>query len=84
MNEKLIGVPDDVVLSKIYLISFPDDFMFQLNESEWAVLKSQFATSSWGGIRKLPFVFTELQEKTDNLDRKIAVGKKSVGSQIVN
>lgn len=38
---------------------FPDDFMFQLNESEWSVLKSQFATSSWGGIRKLPFVFTE-------------------------
>lgn len=38
---------------------FPEDFMFQLNISEWEILKSQFATSSWGGIRKLPFAFTE-------------------------
>ena len=33
--------------------------MFQLNEKEWEILKSQFVTSSWGGKRKLPFVFTE-------------------------
>ncbi len=38
---------------------FPPDFMFQLTEEEWRILKSQFATSSWGGRRKLPFVFTE-------------------------
>ena len=38
---------------------FPDDFMFQLSEIEFQNLKSQFATSSWGGIRKLPYVFTE-------------------------
>ncbi|CAH0216842.1 hypothetical protein SRABI27_02127 [Pedobacter sp. Bi27] len=38
---------------------FPEDFMFQLNDEEWLNLKSQFATSSWGGRRKLPFVFTE-------------------------
>ena len=40
---------------------FPEDFMFQLTEEEWKLfnLKSQFATSSWGGIRKLPYVFTE-------------------------
>ena len=38
---------------------FPDDFMFQLNEFEWANLKSQFVTSSWGGKRKLPYAFTE-------------------------
>lgn len=38
---------------------FPSDFMFQLNEEEYADLKSQFVTSSWGGSRKLPFVFTE-------------------------
>ena len=38
---------------------FPIDFMFQLNEDEFKNLKSQFATSSWGGRRKLPFVFTE-------------------------
>ena len=38
---------------------FPEDFMFQLSKDEWENLKSQFATSSWGGIRKLPYVFTE-------------------------
>ena len=33
---------------------FPDDFMFQLSQEEFSNLKSQFATSSWGGrnIRK--------------------------------
>ena len=29
---------------------FPSDFMFQLNEEEWANLKSQFVISSWGGV----------------------------------
>ena len=38
---------------------FPEDFMFQLSDEEWLNLKSQIATSSWGGRRKLPFVFTE-------------------------
>ncbi len=38
---------------------FPEDFMFQLNKNEFANLKSQNATSSWGGRRKLPFAFTE-------------------------
>ena len=38
---------------------FPTDFMFQLTKEEFENLKSQFVTSSWGGIRKLPFVFTE-------------------------
>ena len=41
------------------MIRFPEDFMFQLTEEEWQNLKSQFVTSSWGGARKLPFVFTE-------------------------
>ena len=51
---------------------FPDDFMFQLTEKEWEFLRSQFGTakkvknlrcqfdtSSWGGSRYLPYVFTE-------------------------
>ena len=41
------------------LSRFPDDFMFQLNDVEFETLKSQFATSSWGGNRKRPFAFTE-------------------------
>ena len=39
---------------------FPADFMFQLTNQEFKNLKSQFATSSWGGTRKMPFAFTEL------------------------
>ena len=38
---------------------FPDDFMFRLNEEEFQHLRSQFATSRWGGRRALPYVFTE-------------------------
>lgn len=38
---------------------FPSDFMFQLTNQEFANLKSQFVISSWGGIRKMPYAFTE-------------------------
>ncbi len=38
---------------------FPADFMFQLDEDEWANLRSQFVTSSRGGTRYAPYAFTE-------------------------
>ncbi len=38
---------------------FPNDFMFQLTKEEFANLRFQFETSRWGGIRYLPYVFTE-------------------------
>ncbi|MDD2721072.1 MAG: ORF6N domain-containing protein [Gallionella sp.] len=38
---------------------FPEDFMFQLTPEEFTNLKSQFVTSSWGGIRTAPYAFTE-------------------------
>jgi ORF6N domain len=38
---------------------FPKDFMFGLTQKEFDNLKSQNATSSWGGRRKLPNAFTE-------------------------
>lgn len=38
---------------------FPQDFMFQLTDQELAHLRSQFATSSWGGRRYAPYAFTE-------------------------
>ena len=38
---------------------FPPDFAFHLDNQELAILKSQFATSSWGGKRKPPLAFTE-------------------------
>jgi hypothetical protein len=38
---------------------FPEDFMFELTTEEFANLRSQFATSSWGGPRYAPMAFTE-------------------------
>lgn len=38
---------------------FPPDFMFELSTEEWQNLRSQNGTSSWGGIRYLPYAFTE-------------------------
>jgi hypothetical protein len=39
---------------------FPSDFMFQLTYQEFRILKSQFVTSNWGGIRRaMPYAFTE-------------------------
>ncbi len=39
---------------------FPSDFMFQLTNQEFAILKSQIVTSRWGGIRRaVPYAFTE-------------------------
>lgn len=40
---------------------FPPDFMFQLDEDEHAILRSQIATSNTGrgGRRYLPYAFTE-------------------------
>lgn len=39
---------------------FPEDFMFELKKEEFDSLRSQFATSNKrGGIRYMPFAFTE-------------------------
>jgi hypothetical protein len=90
LQPNALAIPDEVLLSKIYLIRgqkvmidsdlselygvetrrlneqvkrnmprFPEDFMFQLSEAEFINLISQNATSSWGGRRKFPYVFTE-------------------------
>ena len=54
---------------------FPPEFMFQLTEEEYEFLRSQFATSnlksqiatsSWGGRRKLPFNRNTAKTKTEN------------------
>lgn len=39
---------------------FPSDFMFELSREEFETLRSQFVTSKRGGIRYMPFAFTEL------------------------
>jgi hypothetical protein len=39
---------------------FPEDFMFQLNQKEFLILKSQIVISRWGGLRRAtPYAFTE-------------------------
>ena len=40
---------------------FPEDFMFQLTDEEYKILRSQFATSNiiHGGRRYIPYAFTE-------------------------
>ena len=44
---------------------FPSDFMFEITENEYRniqniCLRSQNATPSWGGLRYMPFAFTQL------------------------
>ena len=38
---------------------FPIDFMFELSKVEFENLRSQIVTSSYGGLRYMPFAFTE-------------------------
>lgn len=38
---------------------FPTDFMFELSKAEFEGLRSQIASSKRGGIRYMPFAFTE-------------------------
>ncbi len=38
---------------------FPPDFMFELSELEFKSLRSQIVTSNRGGLRYMPFAFTE-------------------------
>ena len=38
---------------------FPKDFMFVLTNQEVRNLRTQIATSSWGGTRYIPMAFTE-------------------------
>lgn len=47
-------------MSPLKKIVIPEDFMFVLNEEEFTNLMSQNATSSWGGRKKLPRVFTQM------------------------
>ncbi|MBI5437965.1 MAG: ORF6N domain-containing protein [Nitrosomonadales bacterium] len=65
----LYGVETKVLLQAVKrnLERFPDDFMFQLTNQEFNVLRSQSVTSSsealetlrWGGRRTAPYAFTE-------------------------
>jgi phage regulator Rha-like protein len=38
---------------------FPEDFIFELSQKEFELLRRQIDTSSWGGTRYPPMAFTE-------------------------
>ncbi|PKP16925.1 MAG: DNA-binding protein [Bacteroidetes bacterium HGW-Bacteroidetes-23] len=56
---------------------FPNDFMFELTKEEFENLRSQFVTSKRGGIRYMPFAFTEqgvaMLSSVLNSDKAIAI-----------
>ncbi|MCK9595437.1 MAG: ORF6N domain-containing protein [Candidatus Omnitrophica bacterium] len=56
---------------------FPEDFMFKLTKQEVSNLRFQFGTSSWGGSRYFPCVFTQegvaMLSSVLNSERAIAV-----------
>jgi len=57
----LYGVETRVLIQAVKrnLERFPEDFMFQLTQEEFAILRSQSVTSSdWGERRYPPYVFT--------------------------
>jgi hypothetical protein len=55
----LIGNTSESEQLKPKELSEQNDFMFELSQEEFENLKSQYATSSWGGRRTPPQVFTE-------------------------
>ena len=58
----LYGVETRVLVQAVKrnMDRFPEDFMFQLTDREFANLKSQVVISSWGGSRRArPYAFTE-------------------------
>ena len=58
--------------------------MFELTKNEFEILRSQFASSSWGGLRYAPMAFTEhgvlkkkigftVKEKLDEYGKKAKI-----------
>jgi len=59
---ELYGVETRVLVQAVKrnIERFPEDFMFQLSQEEFTILRSQIVTSSdWGGRRYPPYAFTE-------------------------
>ena len=58
---KLYGVDTKVLNKQVQrnIERFPSDFMFQLDNQEFANLRFQNGTSRWGGTRYMPHAFTE-------------------------
>jgi hypothetical protein len=62
---QLYGIETKVLVQgvKRNMARFPQDFMFQLTQGEFEVLRSQFVTSKGrGGRRYLPYEFTKCHD----------------------
>lgn len=77
----LYGVETRVLVQAVKrnIRRFPGDFMFQLNNDEWAILRSQIVTSKGrGGRRYAPYAFTEhgalMLASVLNSDRAVEIG----------
>jgi len=57
----LYSVPTKALVQAVKrnAMRFPDDFMFRLTADEFANLRSQIVTASWGGRRTPPYAFAE-------------------------
>jgi hypothetical protein len=58
---EIYGVPTKTLNQAVKrnIERFPEDFMFQLSEKEFDILRSQFVTAKFAKRRSFPFVFTE-------------------------
>jgi hypothetical protein len=58
---KFYGVETENVSRQVSrnLARFPEDFCFRLTKTEWNLIRQNDGSSSHGGRRKLPYVFTE-------------------------
>ena len=60
MNQRKEKNTTRTLEEKEIIVKFPEDIMFQLTTFEHnKILISQNVTSNWGGVRKLPYAFTE-------------------------
>ncbi len=77
----LYGVETRVLVQAVKrnIRRFPGDFMFQLTDDEWAILRSQFVISKGrGGRRYAPYAFTEhgalMLASVLNSERAVEIG----------
>lgn len=61
---------------------FPPDFMFELTQNEFESLRSQIVTSKRGGLRYMPFAFTEqgvvMLSSVLNSEKDIAINSSAM------
>jgi hypothetical protein len=67
-------IPSENIAAAIFFlrgqVRFPSDFMFQLSNQEFANLRRQFGTSSWGGRRHVKL--RAILASHEQLARKLA------------